>query len=581
MSPPFFAIVSATLLALAPSTAFANVVAPFPVSAPSRSAERQVSKDPNVPSAAEVLLGDRLFFDSRFSQYFFANSNGDVNAKLAEGDQVMDAMPALAGTTLLGQPLEGRFRGQSMNCRNCHLGDDFLYEQPLAGRTYCDFSVRSPIPARGDGQVETPRNAPLMINLGLPREVPELLHFDGEFASMEDLVIDTMTGRNFGWLPNEVPQAVAHIAKVIREDEGTNPRLVKYLYGVGVPYRVAMLGTDPNLPYDLRIPPEYRIDVDSASDEEILLAIGKLMHAYTNSLRFGTKNTRRTAGSPYDLFLAKNRLPPGPAENETDRAYAQRLLRTLERRESFDWVTPADGKFELHRQAYEFGPLELQGLEIFLRRAGSEPEAHVGNCVACHPPPQFTDYRLHNNGVAQAQYDAVFGKGSFAALDIPDLAERSANHEAHLPATPKHPQGTGRFKSAPSADKPGHADLGVWNVYANPDMPKPQPALRQILCGSAATETESADCRDEDVLPRTVGLFKTPSIRDLGQSNPYFHSGSLGSIEEVLRYYVVTSDQARADELRNGSPEMKGVQIEESDVVPLAAFLRSLNEDYH
>jgi cytochrome c peroxidase len=572
------AIASAMLLTLAPASVGANVVSSFPPAAPPP-AERSGPRGPNVPSAAEVLLGDRLFFDSRFSQYFFEHSGGDVNAPLAAGDPVMAPMPALAGTTLLGQPLEGRFRGQSMNCRNCHLGDDFLYEQPLAGRTYCDFSQKSPIPARGDGHVETPRNAPLMINLGLPREVPELLHFDGEFASMEDLVIDTMTGRNFGWLPTEVPQAVAHIAKVIREDEGVNPRLVKYLYGVGVPYRVALLGTDPNLPYDLRIPSEYRIDVDSASDEEILFAIAKLMHAYTNSLRFGTKNTRRTAGSPYDLFLAKNRLPPEPVENESERAYAQRLLRTLERRESFDWVTPADGKFELHRQAYEFGPLELQGLEIFLRRAGSEPEPHVGNCVACHPPPQFTDYRLHNNGVAQAQYDTVFGKGAFAALDIPDLAERSANHEAYLPATPKHPRGSGRFKSAPSADRPGHADLGAWSVYANPDMPKPQAALRQILCGSA--EAGAPDCRDEDVLPRTVGLFKTPSIRDLGQSNPYFHSGSLGSIEEVLRYYVVTSDEARAGELRNGSPEMAGIQIDESDVVPLAAFLRSLNEDYH
>ena len=30
---------------------------------------------------------------------------------------------------------------------------------------------------------------------------------DGEFVTPEDLVIATMTGRNFGWLPNEVPVA--------------------------------------------------------------------------------------------------------------------------------------------------------------------------------------------------------------------------------------------------------------------------------------------------------------------------------------------------------------------------------------
>lgn len=534
----------------------------------------------SAPGAPEVLLGDRLFFDTRFSQFFFERAGADVNLKLEEGDPAMDRMPESAGVSLLGQPLRSPFRGQSMNCRQCHLGDDLLFEQPLAGRTYVDFNRRSPIPARGDGLSETPRNSPLMINLGLPREVPLLLHFDGEFVTHEDLVVETLTGRNFGWLPTETATAIAHIARVIREDEGTNPRHLRRAYGVGIPYRVALLGIDPALPRDLRIPVEYRIDVETASDEEILYAIAKLMHAYMDSLRFGTQQTRRAMGSPYDLWLAKNRLPTGPFPGETEQAYGQRLLRILWQRDEFEWVTPEDGEFELHRQEYRFGPEELRGLEIFLTRAGADPMPHTGNCVACHPPPQFTDYRLHNNGVSQASYDAVFGEGAFAALEIPGLAERNARFEDYLPPSPRHPNASGRFRTPPSLDRPGHADLGVWSVFGNPDMPKPQAALTSILCGPKGP-AEHTTCTPEEVLPRTVAYFKTPSIRDLGQSNPYFHTGGVDTIEEVLDHYVEASALARAGKVRNASPELAGIQLDASDLEPLAAFLRSLNEDYH
>ena len=81
-------------------------------------------------SAPAVVLGDRLFFETRFAQFFFEHCNGDVNAKLAKGDPVVDEV-----ASALGKPLDGPFSGQSMNCRQCHLGDDFLFEESLAGRT--------------------------------------------------------------------------------------------------------------------------------------------------------------------------------------------------------------------------------------------------------------------------------------------------------------------------------------------------------------------------------------------------------------------------------------------------------------
>ena len=58
---------------------------------------------------------------------------------------------------------------------------------------------------------------------GLNMRVENTLADDGsemsvqlKFNSMEDLVAATFTGRNFGWLPGERAQAIAHLARVVR-----------------------------------------------------------------------------------------------------------------------------------------------------------------------------------------------------------------------------------------------------------------------------------------------------------------------------------------------------------------------------
>jgi cytochrome c peroxidase len=530
------------------------------------------------PSAPEVVLGDRLFFETRFAEYFMANFKGDVNAALSVGDAVVDELPRPGHS-----PLRGPFRGQSISCRHCHLGDDFAAADPLAQRTYCDFTARSAIPPRDDHLTHTVRNSPGLIDLGLTREAPFLLHFDGEFATAEDLVIDTLTGRNMGWLSAEQATARSHIARVIREDNGTNPRNVKWDNGgAGIPYRIAMLGTDPSIPARLRIPPEYRVDVLAASDEEVLQRVARLIHAYLDSLRFGVEDTFREAGSPYDLFLAKNKFPLKPDNAESSLAYARRLLGLINRSKKFEWVTaPIDGQFQLHNQRYEFGETELAGLKVFLTessvaRAGIKS---AGNCVACHTPPRFTDHRFHNTGVSQFEYDALFGAGAFAGLEIPEVNQRNSQPEKYFPASTSHPYAEGRFRSIPSIEKPGFADLGVWNIFANPDFPKPQAPLSRSLCGPVTANTSR--CAPESVLPKTIALFKTPTVRDLGHSEPYFHSGQVATIEGVLRHYRKAADLARAGRLRNGSPELRAVHIGPTDVPNLAAFLRALNEDYH
>ena len=543
---------------------------------------------PAAPSPAadtdppEVQVGERLFLETRFAEFFFANSNGDVNASLPAGD------PVVSKVQTLGKPLPGPFRGQSMNCRQCHLVDDLKPLSRYYVRSYCDFATRSPIPARsGESATATPRNSPLLVNATLPRDVPQIFHFDGEFPTIEDLVVGTMTGVNFGWLPTEYNTAFAHIADVIRNDNGKNA-LAEGFGGGGVPYSVLFLGTDPSIPPALVIPPQYRIDVSIATDDQVVLAAASLIHAYMDSLRFSSDDSNQYNGSPYDVFLIKNNLPRSPDAGESNVAYSQRLLGLINGIDKPIFVgkadappSAADGKpeFRLQQgQKFAFGAAELQGLKTFFTQPADSSSPHAGNCVACHTPPNFSDFRFHNNGASQVEYDAIFGAGSFATLAIPDLATRNANFDEFLPPSANHPDAASRFRSPPSLAKPGYTDLGVWNMVGNPDAPNPQATLLEILCGQF--NFIGPDCTDDAVLPLAIAYFKTPTLRDLGQSPPYLHNGSMKTLDDVINFYVTTSALARNGEVRNASPEFSKVNIDQTDQEPLKAFLRALNEDY-
>ncbi|MFI5317176.1 MAG: hypothetical protein ACHQ6T_15855 [Myxococcota bacterium] len=58
------------------------------------------------------------------------------------------------------------------------------------------------------------------------------------------------------------------------------------------------------------------------------------------------------------------------------------------------------------------------------------------------------------------------------------------------------------------------------------------------------------------------------------------HDGAFDTLEEAVGFYLGSSQAQRGGTLRNGAPELAGIQLAPSDVAPLAAFLRSLNEDY-
>ena len=531
--------------------------------------------------AAEVMHGERLFLETRFAQRFyrFLQKGGNVNENIDVGDPVLNKTVRFFGLPPYQIPFSpGPFKGESFNCRSCHLVDEHVTQKELGMRTYVDFASRSPVPHREDDLLVTARNSPTLVGITAPRE-HFVLHVDGEFASLQQVIFATLTGRNLGWLPGEYEIAIDHICRIVREDDGQGNLASEF---DGYSYAELFSGrtkTQQSISKGYLIAERKRIDVHKSSCEQVVQLTATLINQYIRDLSFAQD---QIILSPYDTFLQENELPTGPENNESVQQYSQRILKLIEFKEKNNKLkfveknpNTDDGGFRFHDQEFVFAEQQLAGMKIFFNQDADSKQG-VGNCIACHPAPQFTDFGLHNIGVTQVEYDAIHGAGAFNRLPIPNFMERELHAEQLLPATHKHPARQGLFRRPAAEHNSMFTDLGVWNIFLNEDYPLPQKALRELICDQpevCATENQA--------LERSIARFKTPTLRDLGHSAPYMHNGQISDLHAVLGYYLVASKSSRNKLLRNADEKLSDVHITPVDIQPLVSFLISLYEDYH
>jgi cytochrome c peroxidase len=86
--------------------------------------------------------------------------------------------------------------------------------------------------------------------------------------------------------------------------------------------------------------------------------------------------------------------------------------------------------------------------------------------------------------------------------------------------------------------------------------------------------------------PTHYGKFKVPSLRNVAISAPYFHNGSITTLEKVVRFYnrrdLNTGEFAAAEVSQNVNIEELGnLQLTDEEELNLVAFLKTLTDGYH
>lgn len=489
-----------------------------------------------------VQIGEKLFMEERFSQWFFKTSHGDVNKPLQSGDPTLDKIKTDLG--IFDHPL----KGGAMSCAACHFVDQLSEVSGIKVLTYNDFMPRTPIPKRSeDSEKETTRHTSNMVGMLLREGVP--LHWDGEFFSGKALSCASLIGRNMGWLAEEGGLARRHIVDVVRKDTGTYPGK-----------------SDLSDSYKMLFS-NVGLDIERLSDEKLFDTVCEYISVYMQSLDF-EKDDGGYIGSAYDQFLSLNKIRRQPQKGESSQGYVEYLTEELFSDREWKWVSPKPMKIHLHPS--QFGDLELEGLKIFMKQ---------GQCIHCHTPPEFTDFKFHVTGLGQLEYEQVHGNRTFSEIKVPSQSERLALPEVSFVSTERNPTYLGLFRKKPLKSDPRFVDLGVWNMFLHPDKKEIESQLRLAICESLELKS-CALISDEVLLKKSVGMFKTPTLRSLGQSAPYFSNGISDSLESVLQVYMITAVMARRDLLVNADQRMGKIHIRPHHFAALRAFLLALDEDY-
>ena len=238
-------------------------------------------------------------------------------------------------------------------CSVCHaLG------QSVAGkaeRFYADYTPTS----LTAGRETTARNAQTLA--GIHRA--EVFGWDGAYDSMEDMILEKLIGKQYGWKPDARDEAIDNAAYVLL-DEGHN----------------AISG----VPYIEQFQEAYGLDLESLERPEVAAAAARALADYTRTFDFSMT-------SRWDAFTEQNRFRTAPNAGEDIMNYAASIESRIYNQEGRGLIRRPEGFTEA---AYE-------GFKTFFRVFDVES---VGNCVRCHVPPTFSDYSLHGTGSGRGRF---------------------------------------------------------------------------------------------------------------------------------------------------------------------------------
>lgn len=227
----------------------------------------------------------------------------------------------------------------------------------------------------------------------------------------------------------------------------------------------------------------YQTEYDSVFDSSTGMGAGSFTTTLCNAINTAyaacsTTNYSREYGKPgqtcYDTTL--NATLAG-SKTEVDKIFANfaKAIAAYERK-----IVSKNSAFDQWAAGNEnaMSVAQKRGLKVFINK---------GNCVRCHSGPNFSDGKFHNLGVPQV-------------LLVGSTYDEGRN--------------TGITKLLNTTTSNGYFNTA--SVYNDGSTNR--------VSGLAAASSD-------------VGAFKTPTLRSVSKTAPYFHNGSVESLWDVVNFY--------------------------------------------
>ena len=163
---------------------------------------------------------------------------------------------------------------------------------------------------------------------------------------------------------------------------------------------------------------------------------------------------------------------------------------------------------------------EILGLKLFVGKGG---------CVSCHKGSNFSDWQFHSTGISQAG--------------------------ANLP-----PEDRGRADGILKVVRDEFNCTSEWSDHGD-----------KANCEVSDLASRIADTGSD---PTALGAFKTPSLRSVSLSAPYFHTGTLTTLDEVIDLYDRGGDASGF--VGSVDENIRQLNLTDEEKQQLSAFLRAL-----
>jgi len=233
--------------------------------------------------------------------------------------------------------------------------------------------------------------------------------------------------------------------------------------------------------------------------------------------------------------------------------------------------SPFDRWMETGRFNSGFGKNELAGLNLFVNE---------GQCISCHAGPELTAASVRN---------AQGGKNLIRAMRMATGNALYDNGFYNIAVTPTTDDigrgGTDLFDKPLAFARQALFDrlaIGKSNfpILGNDHIPAQDEDLGAPVC--ADTNANGVCEPSETILPAfqrvaVDGAFKTPSLRNVELTGPYFHNGGMATLRQVVQFFNRGGNFCSFN-LRDLDPSIQPLGLTEAQEEQLVDFLVSLTD---